>query len=172
MRQVKGLPEADQRATLGLNGVDPIYTDLSAAIESLRKGDWLAIGGPLHILAGSPMGIIDLVEEIRARGCEVIDITSGKTTETGTGRYDMLAEALDEARREKRFGNVTKAARKGAEARWREHTRDRMSQADARKIWKDKEILSNTRALELMPGWTDRMARFAFGPSGRKSGPK
>ena len=170
VKQVKGLSEAHQREVL--KGIDPIYTDLRSAIESLREGDRLALGGPLHILTGSPMGIIDLVEEIRSRGCEVVNVATGATTETGDSRFDMLAEALDAARKERRFGDVTKAAKKGAEARWKDHTLDQMPKAEARKIWKDAEILSNTRALELMPGWTDRMARFAFGPSGRKPGPK
>lgn len=85
IKQVNGLSEADQRAALSAIGAEPIYNDLRTAIESLRKGDVLAIGGPLHILAGSPIGMIELVEEIRSRGCEVMDATSGRTTETGAG---------------------------------------------------------------------------------------
>jgi len=58
VKQVKGLSEADQRAAL--LGVEPIYTDLAVAIEHLRDGDMLALGGPLHILTGSATGIMNL----------------------------------------------------------------------------------------------------------------
>lgn len=170
IRPVKGLSEAQQREAL--RGVDPIYTDLALAIEHLCDGDMLALGGPLHILTGSATGIIDLVDEIRERGCDVIDKTSGKTTFEADNRYAMLAEALEAAKRVRRFGDVTQAAKNGAEARWKEHTKDRLPKAKARELWKSREILTNQMALDLMPGWTDRMARFAFGPSGRKPGPK
>lgn len=148
-----------QRAALKKAGVELVYTDFSEVVRSLRKGDVLALGGGLHILANTHDKIEFAVERIKRKGCEVLDVTTAEIT-TGQG-VPMMARAWRYVVNMNRFGNPKLAARKSVKVQHGElHQKRADTEAQAMDIYWNtslslKEVDQQLRDI----GWNIQAAR-------------
>lgn len=159
VHRVKHPSVANQRAALEEAGIDVIYTDWEDAVSALRKGDVLAIGGALHILANTANRIELAVERLQKAGCEVLDVTTGQIT-TGDGAL-MFGKAMRAIANETRFGDVKKAGAKGGKARAKSlHVKRAETRDDAMKIFWNTDLTWTQANAELKKlGWNMQSAR-------------
>lgn len=128
-------------------------------IDRLREGDDLRVRS-LADVGPSLVDALDRVDRVHAKGGAVVDAAGRRSTD-GRDLVPMLQEALPKLRK----GLSRRQAR--ANGRRGRPRVPRMPEDEARPIWTDAHILTNARALQMMPGWSQQMAYRAFGASGR-----
>ena len=132
-------------------GCDPIFTDtasgvdrerpeLAKCLDQLRAGDSLVVW-KLDRLGRSTLHCIEISDQLRARGINLVSLTEGIDTSTTNGRlYFTILAALAEAERE-RIHERTRAGL--AAARKRGRVGGRPSVMNARKLAAARRRLDN-----------------------------
>ncbi len=159
--------EKAQRKMLEEHGAVPIYDAKTHTIDQmivqLRKGDEVAVTS-LGRLATTRAGLRYALDAIRAKGCVVVELASGRRTSCAAEAAQMALDAADELSMDAR-GTSPELGRKwgavgGRLARLRverEMAEARMPKAEAKNIWRNP-LLTNAQALAQMPGWTQASA--------------
>ena len=167
--KARGFPIEGQRKVHEQRKTQVVYDDADDAIAHLREGDRLTLAGPLHILGASRVTIRDRVQQVKGKGCEVLDLVHNESTE-GTG-FEAFGRAYDLTNPAHNFKGASAAGKKGAAARIKKHKPKGVTIAEARRIWFDPMISTNGEALAKM-GWSLSRANAKFGGSGRPAGPR
>lgn len=104
------------------------------------------------------------------RGGIIVETMTGRTSESQIDLANMVLDAVNALARDHRTHRPA-IARKYGRMGGRPKTKDRMSEAEAKAIWMDKDKFpTNAEALAAMPGWSYRMARYLWGAAGRGLG--
>jgi DNA invertase Pin-like site-specific DNA recombinase len=100
----------------GFSGVRSDRPGLADALQALRPNDTLVVY-KLDRLARSLKFLVDLLEELRARGCSFVSLTEGVDTTTATGEllYQLLSVIASFERR--LISERTRAGMQAAKAR-------------------------------------------------------
>jgi hypothetical protein len=143
---------------------------LQTLAKATRKGQIIGVFGGLRIFGGSHREISDATAEIKKRGGIIVDASTGQRSDIDG--IEMLSRALAMLKGEKVLGDrAAEIGSLGGLAAARAARKLRMSEAQARAIWRDKSLTRN-EAISRMPGWTLSTAKHHFKASGRKKGPK
>ena len=136
-----------QVCTDQLSGAAKVRPGLEDAFKYLRPGDTLVVW-KLDRLGRTVKGLVDLVEELRAKGIQFKSLTDGIDTSTASGRFFFhVMSAMAEMEREL-IKERTKAGLAAAKARGR--TGGRKTVMDASKIAAAKALLeAGTPATEV-----------------------
>lgn len=166
VRTVRGSRAKDQEARLHAAGYEPIYSELPDCIAALRKGDVVAVWGGLHILSPIRRGMVEIVDEVHALGCTIVDAESGQSS-AGDG-VPMLGKALDAVAQEQRFGDTSKAGKRGAAKRWAKAKKPkRTPKRQALGPWRDRRLtIEQALAHPDMKGWNRSAAYRELGSRG------
>jgi DNA invertase Pin-like site-specific DNA recombinase len=140
--------------------VEPYYVqgedeDVTDAIRSIRDGDELCVT-TLDRLAPKRVQLRELIEEVHKRGGVIVELWTGRRSDDVRALPGMIAEAFEALLRDHRH-QQRRAGKKTGKRGGRPPKTDRMPEAEAKAIWRNRE-LEDWQALQLMTGWTLRTA--------------
>mgnify|MGYP003393277942 CR=1 FL=1 len=160
-----------QREALIDAGASVVYdasqTTIESFIAALRKPKKGASGDVVLVtslgrLANRREGITEAVRAIHKVGAVVLETSTGRSSNDAANILEMLDEALDELRADRRTHSKARAkelGKLGGKARAAQAEADRTSIADALVAWRDLK-LTTAEALDTgyMRGWTSSTA--------------
>lgn len=152
--------EKKQIAAMVQHLVEPYYVDgehedVMVAVRSIREGDELVVT-TLDRLAPRRVQLRELIEEVHKRGGVIVELETGRRSDDVRALPGMIAEAFEALLRDHRH-QQRRAGKKNGKRGGRPPNTDRMPEAEALAIWRNRE-LEDWQALQLMKGWTLRTA--------------
>jgi hypothetical protein len=148
--------EADERR-LRAAGVRTIYrADKGEVIGKfkMRHGELLGVVDSLRAFGEAKGAMVAATKAMAAFGAAIVDIDTGLRSDRDG------AEMLYQATTLRNLSAAAALAMQGASVKAR--TKGRLSETQARRVWKDGRY-SVAEALELMTGWSQRAAYQHFG---------
>lgn len=152
--------------------VEPYYVEgenetAQDAVRSLREGDELCVT-TLDRLTVKRTALREMIEEVHKRGAVIVELWTGRRSDDVAALPGMIAEAFEALLRDHRH-QQRRAGRKTGKRGGRKKL-DRMDEKEAKAIWRSLEYPEDWRALQHMPGWTQRTAYRWLGPRGIRVG--